>query len=105
MIQQLLCINENRDELIAKCVAAEDGVADQTITAYFGEVSLGGRISGATVGGAIYASETVGQYTQTAPSDTGDADTIIGYAIAPDRIVVGIVPEDGVTRQSSVTLE
>lgn len=72
----------------ARCIASEDGVVDQVITAYFGEVSIGGRISGATVGGAVYASETVGQYTQTAPSDTGDADTVIGYAMAPDRITV-----------------
>jgi len=72
----------------ARCVAAEDGVVDQTIKVYFGEVSIGGRISGATVGGAIYASETAGQYTQTAPSDTGDANTVIGYATAPDRAII-----------------
>jgi len=71
-----------------RCVAAEDGVLDQVITAYFGLVELGGRISGATVGGAIYASATAGQYTQTIPATTGDATTVIGYATAPTRITV-----------------
>ena len=72
----------------ARCVASEDGVADQTIIAYFGEVALGGRISGATVGGGLYVSATAGQYTQTIPATTGDATTVIAYATAPDRIVV-----------------
>lgn len=79
---------DTSEPIHAKCVASEDGVTDQIITAYFGEVSLGGRISGATVGGAIYASETAGQYTQTIPTDTGDASEVIGYATAPDRITV-----------------
>lgn len=79
---------DTAEPIHARCVASEDGVANQKIFAYFGEVSVGGRFSGATVGGAVYASETAGQYTQTAPDDTGDADTVIGYAISPTRLVV-----------------
>ena len=72
----------------ARCIAASDGVIGQHITAYFGEVTMGGRFSGATVGGAVYASATAGQYTQTIPATTGDATTVIGYAMSPTRLTL-----------------
>ena len=62
----------------ARCIAAEDGANGQTIVAYFGTVKMGGRLSEGTAGNSLYASETAGQYTETVPSDTGDATTVIG---------------------------
>ncbi len=72
-----------------RCVAVEDGAIGQEIVAYFGDVDIGGdRFSGATVGGAIYVEEgtTAGKYTQTAPSTTADATTIVGYATSATRL-------------------
>lgn len=74
-----------------RCVAGQDGAAEQDITAYFGTVVLGGeRFSGATRGGAMYVAEGTsdGQYTQTAPTTTGDANKIVGYAISATEVVV-----------------
>ena len=74
-----------------RCVAGEDGVTGQFITAYFGVTIVGGdRFSGATVGGAIYVAEGTsnGKYTATAPSDTGDATTIVGYALSAVELVL-----------------
>ncbi len=73
-----------------RCVSAEDGLDGQTITAYFGGVIVEERFSGATVGGAIYVAEgtATGQYTQTAPDTTGDANKIVGYAIETDRLAL-----------------
>ena len=65
----------------ARCVASKDGVSGQMITAYFGTILMDDRITGATVGGALYVAEGTdsGQYVQTAPTTTGDADKVIGY--------------------------
>lgn len=75
----------------ARCVAGEDGVDDQKITAYFGTCILEGeRFSGATAGGALYVAEGTsnGQYTQTAPSTSGDANKIVGYALSATEMAV-----------------
>jgi len=74
----------------ARCVAAEDGVSGQRIKVYFVWAVIGGRITGATVGGAVYVAEGTsnGMYTQTAPTTTGDCNKIIGYAITPTIISV-----------------
>lgn len=72
-----------------RCVAAEDGVTGQYITAYFGDTEAGGdRFSGATVGGAVYVAEGTsnGMYTQTAPSTSGDSTKIVGYAVSATRL-------------------
>jgi len=69
----------------ARCVAGEDGVSGQRIAAYFDYAVIGGaRFSGATAGGALYAAEatSVGKYTQTAPSDSGDSTKIVGYMMS-----------------------
>ncbi len=73
-----------------RCVASEDGVADQVITAYFGAVELGGRFTGATAGGAMYVAEgtSTGQYIQTAPTTTGDSDKVVGYAMTALRATI-----------------
>ena len=68
-----------------RCVAGEDGASGQKIKAYFGKTLLGGsRLSGGTAGSALYVAEGTsnGKYTETAPTTTGDCDTIIGYMIS-----------------------
>lgn len=72
-------------------VAGEEGVDGQTITIYTGITIIeGSRFSGATAGGALYVAEgtSSGQYTQTAPTTTGDANTIVGYALSATKGVV-----------------
>ncbi len=73
-----------------RCVAGEDGVSGQRITAYFGTCLIDVRISGATPGGAMYVAEGSddGEYVQTAPSTSGDANTIVGYALTATRIAI-----------------
>ena len=48
-----------------------------------------GGYTGATPGGYVYVAEGTdnGQVTQTAPSDTGDCDTIIGIALSATEIL------------------
>lgn len=68
-----------------RCVALEDGVTGQRIAVAYESAVIGGsRFSGATAGGALYVAEGTsnGQYTQTAPSTSGDATKIIGYMIS-----------------------
>ncbi len=45
--------------------------------------------TGATAGGYVYVDESTnyGQLTQTAPSTTGDADTIIGIALTATQVL------------------
>jgi hypothetical protein len=69
-----------------RLIAGEDGVAGQRIVVYCDWALIGGsRFSGATRGGAVYVAEGTasGQYTQTAPTTTGDANKIVGYALSP----------------------
>lgn len=78
----------------ARCVTSESGVTGQKITAYFGTVLMDDRITGATVGGALYVAESTdnGKYTQTAPSTSSDANKIIGYALS--ATIMGIRPNE-----------
>lgn len=74
-----------------RCVAAEDGVSGQDITAYFGATLIGGsRFSSITEGGAIYVAEGSdnGEYTQTAPSTSSDATTIVGYGLLANLAII-----------------
>jgi hypothetical protein len=74
-----------------RCVAAEDGVDGQEITAYFDDVIIeGDRFSGATAGGAIYVAEGTsnGMYTQTAPSTSLDSTKIVGYALTATKLIL-----------------
>lgn len=73
-----------------RCVASEAGVADQVITAYFGLTEMGGRFSGGTEGNAIYVAEgsESGEYIDVAPTDTGDANKIVGYTMTALRITI-----------------
>ena len=74
-----------------RCVAGEDGVTGQEITAYFGNVIFtGSRFSGATVGGALYVAEGSdnGKYTQTAPTTATDSNKVVGYATSATEAVL-----------------
>ena len=73
-----------------RCVAAEDGVDGQDVSVYFEQAVLEGRLSGMTAGGALYVAEGTsnGMYTQTAPTTTGDANTIVGYALTTTKAVI-----------------
>ena len=71
-----------------RCVAGEDGATGQRIKVYFGKVGISGsRFSGGTAGAALYVAEgtDVGEYTETAPSDTGDSTTKVGYMISANE--------------------
>ena len=39
-----------------------------------------------TVGGLIYADTTIGGFTQTAPSGSGDQVQVVGYAVHADTM-------------------
>lgn len=73
-----------------RCVAGEDGVADQVITAYFGLCEMGGRFSGGTEGNPIYVAEGTdsGEYIDVAPSTSNDANKIVGYTMTATRITI-----------------
>ena len=62
-----------------RLVAGEDGANGDEITAY--RRAVVGGYSGGTAGNAVYVAEGTdyGQITETAPSTTGDVNTIIGY--------------------------
>ena len=80
-----------------RCVALESGVAGQRISVAFDQATLGGsRFSGGTAGGALYVAEgtSVGMYTQTLPSTTGDATKIIGYMTTATIAVVRPLAND-----------
>jgi hypothetical protein len=83
----------------ARCVAGMDGKTNDKIVAYFGKVRLGGRLSGMTIGNPLYVAEGTsnGQYTETAPSTTGDANKVIGYSCsATEAIITPTVNVDSV---------
>ena len=74
-----------------RCVAGEDGASGQKIRAYFGKTLLNGsRLSGGTAGSALYVAEGTdnGEYTETAPTTTGDCDTVVGYMISATEAVL-----------------
>jgi len=74
-----------------RCTAGEDGVSGQTIVVYFGKTLIGGtRFSGATDRGSLYVAESTdyGKYTQTAPSTSTDATTIVGVAVGATQALI-----------------
>jgi hypothetical protein len=73
-----------------KLIALEPGVSGNVIDAAIGPVEISGFTSG-TPGGLVYNEEGAGVgggYTETAPSTTGDVNTIIGHIVAADRIIL-----------------
>ncbi len=70
-----------------RLVALRDGANGEEVPVSASPV-IGGY-SGATPGGDVYVAEGAnnGQITQTAPSTTGDADTIIGIALSATEVM------------------
>ena len=66
-----------------RCIAAEPGDTGDKIQAYFGHVIMTGRFTGGTKDAALYVAEGTddGKFTETAPTDTGDADKKVGAVI------------------------
>ena len=65
-------------------VAGEDGASGQEITAYGGLVIIEGeRFSGGTAGSALYVAEGSdnGEYTETAPTTSGDLTGILNPCV------------------------
>ncbi len=54
------------------------------------ETAVLGGFTGGTAGASVYGAEgsASGEYTETAPSDTGDCDTIIGIILSATEILV-----------------
>jgi|TARA_Y100000310_G_scaffold220623_1_gene222175 hypothetical protein len=72
-------------------VAGEDGASGQRISAFSGITLMSGsRFSGGTAGAALYVAEGTdnGKYTETAPSTSGDINTIIGYVLSASEVVI-----------------
>ena len=69
-----------------RLVAGTDGAADDVIPCYWMAV-IDGFTSG-TEAAAIYPSSTPGSYTETADTDSGDSDEIVGYALTETMIMV-----------------
>ena len=71
----------------AKLIALEGGVSGDTIEVCR-EAVIDGFTSG-TAGGLVYLEEGAGVgggYTETAPSTTGDVNTIIGYILSATKV-------------------
>jgi hypothetical protein len=70
-----------------KLVALADGASGAVIPV--SPRAVVGGYSGATPGGYVYVAEGTsnGQVTQTAPTDTGDCNTIIGIALSATEIL------------------
>ena len=66
-----------------RCIAAEPGGTGDKIRAYFGYVIMTGRFTGGTKDAALYVDEGTddGKFTETAPTDTGDADKKVGAVL------------------------
>ena len=74
-----------------RCVALEDGSTGQKIKVCFGIVTLrGSRLSGGTAGAALYVAEgtSVGKYTETVPTTSGDSTTVVGYMISATEAIL-----------------
>lgn len=71
-----------------RLVALADGVSAGQVPVSAGAV-IGGY-TGATVGGYVYVDESTnyGQITQTAPSTSGDANTIVGIALSATEVML-----------------
>lgn len=75
-----------------RCIAAEPGDSGDKIKAYFGFVIMTGRFTGGTDDASLYVAESTddGQFTETAPSTTGDANKKVGVVI--DAVTVLAFP-------------
>ena len=81
-----------------KLIALEDGASGDEIEVTQSAIISG--FTGGTVGGLVYNEEGAGVgggYTETAPSTTGDVNTILGYIL--DAATIFVAPS---TRAGSV---
>ncbi len=69
----------------ARAVALRAGASGDIIPVSANPVV--GGLSGMTVGGVVYASMSAGQSTQTAPTSTSSAQTIIGIALSATDVM------------------
>lgn len=71
-------------------VALEKGAIGDVIPVAFGSAIVSGRFTGMTNGLPVYVAEGTsnGAYTETAPSTSGDCNTIIGYAISATEAIL-----------------
>jgi len=72
----------------ARMVAGQSGVSGDVIVVY--PFAVVGGVTGATLGGAVYNAEAAlkGEYTQTAPSTTGDVNAPIGIALTETEMFI-----------------
>ena len=72
-----------------RCIAAEPGDTGDKIQAYFGHVIMTSRFTGGTDDAALYVAEGAddGQFTETAPTTTGDADKKVGAVLDAVTII------------------
>jgi len=75
-----------------RCIAAEPGGTGDKILAYFGRVIMTGRFTGGTDDAPLYVAEGSddGQFTETAPSDSGDANKKVGLVL--DAVTIMAFP-------------
>ena len=66
-------------------VAGKSGTTGRFIPVYIGAI-IGG-FTGGTEAGALYPSETAGQWTETADVTGSDTNTIVGYVITETMIL------------------
>lgn len=65
-----------------RCVASTNGAIGDSIIAYFGNCYIEGKISGATIGSALYSDPAVpGGITETASTTPTDGNTVIGLVV------------------------
>lgn len=75
------------------CIAAEPGDSGDKIRAYFGRVLMTGRFTGGTNDASLYVAEGTddGQFTETAPSTSGDANKKVGVVV--DAVTILAFPQ------------
>ena len=69
-----------------RLIAGADGATDETIPCYWMAVIDG--FTGGTEAAAVYPGATAGKYTETADTDAGDSNEIIGYILTETMIIV-----------------
>lgn len=72
-----------------RCIAAEPGGTGDKIIAYFGRVIMTGRFTGGTKDAALYVAESTdaGKFTETVPTDSGDATKKVGAVLDAVTII------------------
>jgi len=75
-----------------RCIASDAGDTGDKIMAYFGRVLMTGRFTGGTDDASLYVAEgtDAGKFTETAPTDTGDANKKVGIVV--DAVTVLAFP-------------